>query len=180
MNLIDPSKPFARTREDNQARWLLDILWLVLATGEDTSGQYSVIEQFMPVGSGPPPHVHPFEDEAFYVLAGEMTVIIGGQKVVLGPGSLSHIAKNTVHEFKVTGTEVCHCLNYYTPAGFEQALLGCSRPAELRELPRPGCTIWTLRMWCGSLTTIGVRRSPSRGQRRSGHVAECPLSAEPL
>ena len=78
MNLIESSKPFARTRDDAQARWLLDILWLVLATGEDTKGEYSVIEQFMPVGSGPPPHVHPFEDEAFYVLAGEITVIIGG------------------------------------------------------------------------------------------------------
>ena len=114
-NLIESSKPFARTRDDAPARWLLDNLWLVLATGEDTNGEYSVIEQFMPVGSGPPPHVHPFEDEAFYLLAGEMTVIVGGQKVVLRPGSLGHVPRNTVHEFKVTGREGCHCLNY--PAG---------------------------------------------------------------
>ncbi|WP_238011399.1 cupin domain-containing protein [Dactylosporangium sp. AC04546] len=138
MNLIVSSNPVARSRDDAPARWLLDILWLVLATGEDTNGGYSVIEQFMPVGSGPPPHIHPFEDEAFYILAGEMTAIIGGQEVVLGPGSLGHLPRNTVHEFKVTGTEVCHCLNYYTPAGFEQAILGCSRPAERRELPPPG------------------------------------------
>lgn len=138
MNLIASGNPVARSRDDAPARWLLDILWLVLASGEDTNGQYSVIEQFMPVGSGPPPHIHPFEDEAFYVLAGEMTAIIGGQKVVLGPGSLGHLPRNVVHEFTVTGTEVCHCLNYYTPAGFEQAILGCSRPAERRELPPPG------------------------------------------
>ena len=43
-----------------------------------------------------------------------------------------------MHEFKVTGTEVCHCLNYYTPAGFEQASLGRSRPAERRAWPPPG------------------------------------------
>ncbi|MFE4414610.1 cupin domain-containing protein [Streptomyces sp. NPDC093064] len=138
MDLIVSGNPFARSRDDAPARWLLDILWLVLASGDDTNGEYSVIEQFMPVGSGPPPHVHPFEDEAFYVLSGEMTAIIGGQKVVLGPSSLGHLPRNVVHEFKVTGTEVCHCLNYYTPAGFEQAILGCSRPAERRELPPPG------------------------------------------
>ncbi|MFJ5723003.1 cupin domain-containing protein [Streptomyces sp. NPDC093149] len=138
MALIVSGNPFTRSRDDAPARWLLDILWLVLASGEETNGEYSVIEQFMPVGSGPPPHIHPFEDEAFYVLSGEMTAIIGGQKAVLGPGSLGHLPRNVMHEFKVTGTEVCHCLNYYTPAGFEQAILGCSRPAERRELPPPG------------------------------------------
>jgi quercetin dioxygenase-like cupin family protein len=138
VNPIVSSLPFARNRDEAPARWLLDIVWFVLATGEDTNGEYSIIEQFMPIGAGPPPHVHPFEDETFYVLAGEMTIIVGGQKLVLRPGSVGHVPRNIVHEFKVTGTEVCHCLNYYTPAGFEQVILGCSRPAERRELPPPG------------------------------------------
>ncbi|MFF3989904.1 cupin domain-containing protein [Streptomyces sp. NPDC001797] len=138
MDPIVSGNPFACSRDHAPARWLLDILWLVLASGEDTNGEYSVVEQFMPVGSGPPAHVHPYEDETFYVLSGEMTAIIGGQEVVLGPGTLGHLPRNVVHEFKVTGTEVCHCLNYYTPAGFEEAILGCSRPAERRELPPPG------------------------------------------
>ena len=58
MNLIESSKPFARTRDDAPARWLLDILWLVLATGEDTNGELSVVEQFMPVFN-----VSPFGDQ---------------------------------------------------------------------------------------------------------------------
>ena len=45
---------------------------------------------------------------------------------------------NTVHSFKVTSKEVCHVLNFYTPAGFEQAITGCSRPAESRTLPPKG------------------------------------------
>jgi hypothetical protein len=51
---------------------------------------------------------------------------------------MGHIPRNTVHAFKVTSKEVCHVLNYYTPAGFEQALVGCARPAARRELPPPG------------------------------------------
>src|SRR5262249_22922203 len=35
----------------------------------------------------PPPHVHPFEDEVFWVMEGEMTVEVGGKTVVLGPGA---------------------------------------------------------------------------------------------
>ncbi len=135
---IFSSAAFHRRSEDAEARWFIDILWILLATGEDTGGQYSVIEQYMPEGAGPGPHVHPFADEAFYVIAGEITAVVGDKTVVLGPNSFGHIPRNTPHAFKVTGKEVCHCLNYYTPAGFEQAILGCSRPAEARTLPPPG------------------------------------------
>ena len=133
-----PFLPFKSDAKDAPAYWLLDVLWIVHATGEQTGGRYSVIEQYMPEGSGPPPHVHPFEDEAFYVLAGEMTVNVGGESLILGAGSIGNVPRNTVHSFKVTSQEVCHLLNFYTPAGFEQAITGCSRPAESRTLPPKG------------------------------------------
>jgi mannose-6-phosphate isomerase-like protein (cupin superfamily) len=131
-------EPFVSTAKESPAYWLLDILWVVHATGEQTQGRYSVIEQWMPHGVGPPPHVHAFEDEVFWVMEGEMTAEVGGKTLVLGPGAMGHIPRNTVHAFKVTSKEVCHVLNYYTPAGFEQALVGCARPAARRELPPPG------------------------------------------
>jgi hypothetical protein len=36
------------------------------------------------------------------------------------------------------GTVLCHILNYYSPAGFEQAVIGSARPAERREMPPRG------------------------------------------
>lgn len=137
-NLIERTEPFVSDVADANAYWLVDILWIVHATAEKTGGHYSVIEQFMPEGSGPPPHVHPFEDEAFFVLDGEMTVTLPDQTLVLKKGMMGHVPRNTVHSFKVTSAGVCHCFNYYTPAGFEQAIIGCSRPAARRELPPPG------------------------------------------
>jgi hypothetical protein len=69
-----------------------------------------LIEHWMPHGSGPPPHVHPHEDEAFWVMEGEMTAEVGGKALVLvlvlGPGSLGHVPRNTVHSFKVTSKVV--------------------------------------------------------------------------
>jgi quercetin dioxygenase-like cupin family protein len=117
---IRTSEPFISTSKDSPAYWLLDILWVVHATGEQTQGSYSLIEQWMPQAAFPPPHVHPYEDESFWVIEGEMTVEVGGKTLVLGPGSLGHVPRNTVHSFKVTSKAVCHILNYYTPAGFEQ------------------------------------------------------------
>ena len=139
MNAILSSNPVMCGRNDAPAQWLLDIPWLVLATGEDTNGENSVIEQFMPVGSGPPPHVHPYEDKAFYVVAGEMTSTIGGQTVALGAGTLGHLPWNVAHEFKVAGTEVCHCLNFHTPFSSAPGLAwstftpsrACSRTTKL-------------------------------------------------
>jgi quercetin dioxygenase-like cupin family protein len=138
MTPIRTSDPFRSTSKEAPAYWLLDILWVVHATGEQTHGSYSVVEQWMPRGSGPPPHVHPYEDESFWVIEGEMTVEVGGKTLVLVPGSLGHVPRNTVHSFKVTSKAVCHILNYYTPAGFEQCIIGSARPAERRELPPTG------------------------------------------
>ena len=77
----------------------------------------------------------PFEDEAFYVLAGEMTVNVGGQSLVLGAGSIGNVPRNTVHSFKVTSEEVCHVLNFYTPPGSNRrspAARGQPNPARCR------------------------------------------------
>ena len=72
MTPIHSFAPFVSTGKDSPAFWFVDILWVVHATGEQTQGAYSVIEQRMPEGSGPPPHVHPFEDETFWVMEGEI------------------------------------------------------------------------------------------------------------
>ncbi len=138
MKPIRKSEPFISTRNDAPAYWLLDVLWVVHAAGEQTHGGYSLVEQWMPPGAGPPSHVHPYAEEMFFVVEGEMTVEVGGLTLVLGPGSLGHVPRNTVHSFKVTGKTVCHVLNYYTPAGFEQCIIGSARPAERRELPPTG------------------------------------------
>jgi mannose-6-phosphate isomerase-like protein (cupin superfamily) len=138
MTTIRTSEPFLSTPNDSPAYWLLDILWVVHATGEQTQGRYSMIEQWMPNDAFAPPHVHPNEDESFWILEGEMTVKVGGKTLVLGPGSLGHVPRNHVHSFKVTGKTVCHILNYYSPAGFEQTIIGSARPAERREMPPRG------------------------------------------
>jgi hypothetical protein len=49
---INAFEPFVSTGKDSPAYWLLDLLWVVHATGEQTQGRYSVIEQWMPEGSG--------------------------------------------------------------------------------------------------------------------------------
>ncbi|MGH9454238.1 MAG: cupin domain-containing protein [Terriglobia bacterium] len=56
------------------------------ATGESTGGAFGLIEQLIPAGFATPYHVHHAEDEAFYVLEGQLTFICEGKK--LGSGSV--------------------------------------------------------------------------------------------
>ena len=43
--------------ETVQGYWQMGILWSPLVSGEQTKGQYSIMEQLMPAAAGPPPHV---------------------------------------------------------------------------------------------------------------------------
>ena len=44
----------------------------VVLAGASTGASFAVLAADWPAGSGPPPHIHDDEDEAFYVLAGRV------------------------------------------------------------------------------------------------------------
>lgn len=130
------TKGLRSNRETAPGFWMVDILWFVLVDGNDTNGAYSVMEQFMRRGSGAfVPHIHSV-DEWFYVFEGEINMTAGEENFTAKGGDSIWIPRGTVHHFKVE-SEVCHVLNGYTPAGFEQVLMGLAQPAERRELPPP-------------------------------------------
>ena len=74
---IPGSVPFIHNAETAPAYWMMDVLWMVLADGADTGGQFSLMEQLLPKGSGPGPHT--CSDETFYMLDGEITLLIGDE-----------------------------------------------------------------------------------------------------
>jgi mannose-6-phosphate isomerase-like protein (cupin superfamily) len=128
--------PLVFNRDTAPAYWFVDVLWVILVDGEQSGGRYSLMEQWMRKGAGPPLHVHGFSDEHFYVLDGQMEMQVGEKRMTAGAGQSVWIPRRTPHGFKVT-SEICHALNSYTPAGFEQAVKGLAKPAERREIPPP-------------------------------------------
>jgi uncharacterized cupin superfamily protein len=71
---------------------------LVKLTNADTNGAAAIFYQTAPPMSGPRLHRHSREDEWFYVLDGEITVEIDGQRTILHPGgSLSRRAGRRTH-----------------------------------------------------------------------------------
>ena len=58
----------------------------VKAGGAETDHTFSQIETEDPRGSGPPLHLHHNEDETFYVLEGEVTFLVGDERIDLAAG----------------------------------------------------------------------------------------------
>ena len=72
MNLPE-SVGFSRGQQSlDHSVWYNGALMTFLATGEDTHGQFALIEAVGRKGSDAPPHIHHREDEIFYVLEGEI------------------------------------------------------------------------------------------------------------
>lgn len=128
--------PLVANRDDAPAYWQGDILWLLLATGAQTNGQYALLEQLCREGSGPGPHQHE-QHEALYFTEGTAEVIVGDQHVPATAGSVVFIPRHTTHSFRIT-SPTARLLNTYSPAGFEEFVIQTAVPAAARTLPPPG------------------------------------------
>lgn len=128
------NKPQAFEVNNTEARmyWGMGILWIMLATAEDTNGAYSCIEELIPQGPAAPPHIH--EAAAFYIMEGEATFFVEDQPIKATAGSFVSIPRGTKHAFQVD-SETVRLLNTYMPAGFEQMIMATTVPAEARTLP---------------------------------------------
>ena len=63
-------------------------------------------EVVCPPGLGVPPNIHHQQDEAFYVLEGQFSLLSGDEMIEAGPGSFTRIPKGTLHSFKNTGESI--------------------------------------------------------------------------
>jgi quercetin dioxygenase-like cupin family protein len=139
MNAQNQPQAFEVNQTEAPAYWGVGILWIMLATAEDTNGEYSCIEQLIPRGAGPGPHIHELADETFYIMEGEMTFIVEDKPIKGTAGSFVSIPRGTKHAFQIDSDTV-RLLNTYVPAGFEHAIMATSVPAQARTLPPGGVT----------------------------------------
>lgn len=130
-------RPYVNTREDSAVRFL-GIPTVMRSTGETTNGAFGLIEHLMiPPGWASPYHTHHLEDEAFYVLEGEVAFICDGKWFKAGPGAYVFGPREIPHGFKIKGTVPARMLILCAPAGFEHFVLEMSEPATDLTLPPP-------------------------------------------
>ncbi len=120
------------------ALWFLGALTLVKGPQGQQAGEFGVLEQTSPPGFECPYHVHELEDQAFYVIQGEMTFVAGGKWRRLGPGGYIFLPRNLPHGFRVDGSHAARYLIVCSPAGFERFFFEASVPAGRTKLSEEG------------------------------------------
>ncbi|MDF2828488.1 MAG: Cupin 2, conserved barrel [Mycobacterium sp.] len=139
MTANDESRPRVQVGRagESPAYWYRGGLWNVLMSADETRGEFTLLEQIVPAGAGPPAHVHERQAEGFYVLSGELELVVGpGDDVVrIGPGSSVWVPKSTRHSFRVVSDEDARLLNFYAPGGFDDHLPFYGVAATAQTLP---------------------------------------------
>ena len=67
-------------------------------------------------------HVHAGEDDAFYVLEGELTFFGAGREAKAGPGAFVLAPGGVEHGFRNEGGESARMLNIHAPGGFDRRI----------------------------------------------------------
>lgn len=111
-HVVDPEG--AATYETPQGE---DII--VLARGDEPGVDYDFLEFIIPTEPGVVPlHIHHDNDEAFYVIEGELLFQIGDDQHTLTTGTYAFGPRGVPHAYRNTGDGPARILVIYTPGNF--------------------------------------------------------------
>lgn len=114
---------------EGKAVWVVGDRYTIKTSGAETGGAFALVEALVLPGGGPPPHVHRREDEAFYVLEGELAFHVDGRDIAAGAGAWVTLARGSLHHFKNVSDRPARMLIVVTPAGLERFFLEVGREA---------------------------------------------------
>jgi quercetin dioxygenase-like cupin family protein len=114
--------------------WFTDHLVTVKVRSRDAS-PFGLIEVRLPAGSRTPFHRHLEEDEAFYLLEGELTVVLEDRSIPVVPGGYVHLPRGAAHGL-ATDTGI-RMLVLCDPGGFVEFAREAGVVAPRDELPPP-------------------------------------------
>lgn len=102
----------------------------MLVTGQQTNGEFAVMDFLIPPGGGPGPHAHAGFQESFYVVEGELEVKSEAGTYIAKKGSFVTIPKGgMVHMFKNKTNQPAQMICVVVPSGLDEFFMEASKPA---------------------------------------------------
>ncbi len=131
--------PIVLPDQEGEALWFNRDLLTFKATSEQTGGAFLFFEELSQRGKATPLHLHPHEDETFYVLEGDVRMHIDGREHAGRPGHFVAVPRGVPHAFTVT-SETARVLTLLTPGSHaaEAFFRDAGEQAPERKLPAPG------------------------------------------
>jgi quercetin dioxygenase-like cupin family protein len=131
-----------RHRDEGRATWMLNSLVITKADSAETAGAYGLMEHFVTAASNPPMHIQTDEEEAFYVLDGEIDFEVDGVTVHGTPGTFALVPRGAAHTYRVLTDTARMLVLASAPAGapgggLERFFDAVGEPAPAPVLPAP-------------------------------------------
>jgi quercetin dioxygenase-like cupin family protein len=114
----------------------------MLCEASETNGNWSLFEEEVPLGMGPPPHRHDW-DEAYYILEGQVNFVVDGELVTSSRGDFNYLPRGTIHGFKGASETSARVLIFASPAHGSEFFHELSNevqrvPDDLQKIPELG------------------------------------------
>jgi quercetin dioxygenase-like cupin family protein len=111
-------------------RYFFDVaVGAVCLSGTDTGGAYCLLDLGLAPGMSVPRHTHSREDEAYYVISGELEIVVDDEVFVLKAGDTLVAPRDIPHQLRNSGNAENRYLIMFSPSGFEEFLKVAAVPA---------------------------------------------------
>jgi quercetin dioxygenase-like cupin family protein len=115
-----------------------------LVRAQDTDGRFAMVEHRARPGSEPPPHVHLWEHEIFYVLEGKIEFHCEDQVKSVGPGEAIFLPKGKAHAFYIRSeylrTLIISLATTEEPAALDNYFASTAKRATSMDIPTDAVT----------------------------------------
>ena len=105
---------------DSKEFVLAGVVMKRLLSGEQTAGQFCLLENRSDGNTRTPIHVHARDDETVYIIEGELTAVIGGQPRRLTAGESIFLPRGIPHQLMNMSGNPCRYILIGTPALFDR------------------------------------------------------------
>lgn len=142
---------------DSKEFVLAGVVMKPLLSGEQTAGQFCLLENRSGGDTRTPIHVHANDDETIYLIEGELTAVLDGEPRRLTAGESIFLPRGIPHQLMNMTGKPCRYILIGTPALFERFLkegghelqpdeaVGPATPEEIERLreasPKYGITL---------------------------------------
>lgn len=127
MSKISPARPANGAlyvpASGGTVKWLVGDEYTIKVSAAETNGSLGFVVGLVPPGSGPMAHVHNENDEAFYLLDGELEFLGGDEKFVASAGDFVYVPRGIRHRFLNKSSQDAKMPFLFTPGGQEEFFL---------------------------------------------------------
>jgi len=130
---------FQRSSSPKMSLAYMGSIMSLFAKGEETGGRFALMEFHSRPGNEPPPHVHEWEHELYYLLEGRMEFYCDNEVLRIGAGEVAFLPQGKAHAFYVRSPFVRSLIFVQATGeravGLDRYFIDMGEPAASMRLP---------------------------------------------